>query len=186
MLLPNFRVSALALTLTTGLIAAGCGANASLSPTGPSNGTSARSTLISESVASTGEVAAPSGKGDHGRGDADGGHQDDKGKGGDKGREGDKDNGVEANGRITSVNAAARTLRIGTHQVSVPTTATIRHGSKALAFTDLKVGDHVEVKGRLNATAVLVASEVKVEQQGEADDDDDDEVTPPSTSPTAP
>ena len=82
-----------------------------------------------------------------------------------------KDNNrVEANGRITAIDAAARTLTVATKQVRVPTASMIRHGSRTVAFADLHVGDHVEVKGKLDG-AVVVADEVKVE----ADDDDEDE-----------
>lgn len=170
----RFQISALTLTLTTGLIAAGCGSSASLSPTGPSMGTSSSGAATSDLLVDASEAAAPAGKGGQGRVDADHGPQGDKDK--DKNKEGDRDKGkgVEANGRITSIAAATRTLVIGTHQVSVPTTATIRHGSRTLAFTDLKVGDHVQVKGTLNAT-LLVASEVKVEQGGGNDDAEDED-----------
>lgn len=175
----SFRVAALTLTLTTGLITAGCGAGASLSPTGPSIGPSSSSAVTSDLVAFASETSAEPAKDGHGRVDADHGHrddknkEDDKGKDGDKGKEGDHDNGVEANGRITSITAATRILVIGTQQVSVPATATIRHGSQVLTFADLKVGDHVEVKGAFTTTTGLVASEVKVE--GEGDDHDDAE-----------
>jgi hypothetical protein len=225
---PSFRVAVVALTLATGLIAAGCGADASLSPIGPSAGTAgsngavisgvvtgagaAASTMSSEStfgtlgtsssikVTVTGtnistttdgqgrftltgvpggnveiQFTSPSGtakitlsgvsssdrieitvslNGNNARVDAEHRHRD--------------DNGVEANGRITAVDTSARTLRVGTTQVRVPPTAVIRHGSRVLAFADLHVGDHVEVKGTVES-GVLVASEVKVEQ----DDDDD-------------
>lgn len=173
-MLSSFRISALTLTLTTGLIAAGCGSGTSLSPTGPSMETSSSVALTSDLLGDASEAAAAAGKGGHGRVDADHGSQGDKDK--DKNKEGERDKGkgVEANGRITTIDAAARTLLVGTRQVSVPVTATIRHGSRSLAFADLAVGDHVQVKGTLNATAVLVASEVKVEQGGKRPDDDDD------------
>ena len=182
-MLSNSRIAALTLTLTTGLIAAGCGANSSLSPTGPSIGTSSSGAVTSDLIASADEAAAPAGKGDHGRVDAEHGHQGDKDKDKDKdkgkGKESDKGKGVEVNGRITTIGPApgtllAGTLVIGTRHVSVPITATIRHGSKPVAFKDLKVGDHVEVKGSI-IDMVLVASEVKVEQGGKNDDDEDGE-----------
>lgn len=78
-------------------------------------------------------------------------------------------NGVDVNGRITSINASARTFQVGDKKVSVPTTATIRHGNTTFAFADLKVGDHVEVKGTQSGDT-FVADEVKVEQDGEDDD----------------
>ncbi len=174
-MLSSFRISALTLTLTTGLIAAGCGSGTSLSPTGPSMETSSSVALTSDLLGDASEAAAAAGKGGHGRVDADHGSQGEKDK--DKSKEGERDKGkgVEANGRIMTIDAAARTLLVGTRRVSVPVTATIRHGSTSLPFADLAVGDHVQVKGTLNATAVLVASEVKVEQGGKRPDDDADD-----------
>ena len=171
-MLSSFRIPALTLTLTAGLVAAGCGANASLSPTGPSIGTSSSGAVMSDVFAGASEASAPLDKGGHGRVDAERGYQGDKDK--EKEKDKDKGRGVDVNGRITATDAIARTLLVGTHHVSVPVTATIRHGSQTLAFTALKVGNHVEVKGTLNATAVLVASEVKVEQGGKDDGEDND------------
>jgi hypothetical protein len=156
-----FRIAILTLTLTTGLVAAGCGADASLSPTGPSIGASSSRALASDIAASTTEAFAAEGKGEHGKVDADHGHKGTK--------------GVKVTGAITSINTSARTFVVGTQKVSVPVTATIRHGSTTVAFADLKVGDHVQVRGTLNATAVLVASEVKV--AGDDDDADKAELT---------
>jgi hypothetical protein len=78
--------------------------------------------------------------------------------------------GVKVNGRITSIAASTRTLQVGTSQVDVAATAIIRHGDRTLAFSDLKVGDHIEAKGTMNGTGtVLTATEVKVESGGEGD-----------------
>ena len=181
-MLSSFRIPALTLTLTAGLVAAGCGADASLSPTGPSIGTSSSGAVMSDVFAGASEASAPLDKGGHGRVDAERGYQGDKDKDKEeekekekeKEKDKDKGRGVDVNGRITAIDAIARTLLVGTHRVSVPMTATIRHGSRTLAFTALKVGDHVEVKGTLNATGVLVASEVKVEQGGKDDGEDND------------
>ena len=68
----------------------------------------------------------------------------------------------ELSGRVTSIDAPARTIRIGDRVVSVPTTATIRHGSRMLTFSALAVGDQVEVRGASNGTS-SVATEIKVE-----------------------
>jgi hypothetical protein len=169
-MLSSFRIAALTLTLTTGLIAAGCGADASLSPTGPSIRTSSSGAVTSDvfAGASTSETAAPAAKGGHGPVEP--------------GRGRDGSNGVKANGLITSIDGAARTMVVGTRPVSVPTTATIRHGSRTFVFADLKVGDHVQVKGTVTTTitatttvTALVASEVKVEQRRLADDDEEEE-----------
>lgn len=230
-MLSSFRVFALTLTIVTGLIAAGCGADASLSPIGPSAGASSSGAVISGVVAGAGVSAStiseaggfsaqaagssikvtvsgtnitsntdnqgrftltgvPAGdvtlqftgpgssasvtiagvspsdriditvtvNGNHGHVDSEHRQHD--------------NNGVEANGAITALDATARTMRVGTTQVSVPATAIIRHGSSTLAFADLKVGDHVEVKGTMNGT-VLVATEVKVEREGDDNGDDD-------------
>ncbi len=230
-MLSSFRVFALALTLITGLIAAGCGADASLSPIGPSAGASSSGAVISGTVAGAGGVASTMSDAGGFTAQAAGSsikvtvsgtnitsNTDSQGRftltgvpAGDvtlqftgpgssatvtlagvspsdridikvtvNGNNGHVDSehrehenkGVEANGAIAAIDAAARTLRIGTRQVSVPATATIRHGSRTLAFADLKVGDHIQVKGTMNGT-VLVATEVKVEQGGDDHGDDD-------------
>jgi hypothetical protein len=48
----------------------------------------------------------------------------------------------------------------------------IRHGNRTFSFADLRVGDHVIVKGSRNG-ATVTATEIKVSQGGEDDDDDD-------------
>jgi len=82
-------------------------------------------------------------------------------------------NGNEVNGRIDSIDAGARTLRVNGMTVLVPTSTVIRHGNRTFAFADLRLGDHVQVKGTLAGTTVT-ASEIKVETDGEDDDDDND------------
>jgi hypothetical protein len=80
--------------------------------------------------------------------------------------------GVEANGRIDSIDAGARTLRVGSQTVLVPPSAIVRHGNRTFAFADLRVGDHIQAKGTRDG-ATLVASEIKVETGGDDDEDDD-------------
>jgi len=97
------------------------------------------------------------------------------------------DNRVEIEGIVAEVNATAGTLRIGTTVVTVPATATIRHGSTTMKLGDIVVGDRVHVKGMTTGTTA-VASEVEVQNEhavnqgpnpgpgnGDADDDDDDD-----------
>ena len=84
-------------------------------------------------------------------------------------------NGNLVNGRIDSIDAGSRTLRVEGTTVLVTASTTIRHGNKTFGFTDLRVGDHIQVKGSRNGSTVM-ASEIKVESDGNgADDDDDDE-----------
>jgi hypothetical protein len=71
-------------------------------------------------------------------------------------------NGVDANGLIAAIDTVGRTITVGTKTFSVPTTASIRHGSTTLTLADLHVGDHVEIKGHTDGTT-LVADEIKVE-----------------------
>ena len=81
-------------------------------------------------------------------------------------------NGVDVNGRIDSINAAARTLRVEGSTVMVQPSTVIRHGNRTFSFADLRIGDHVIVKGSRNGTNVT-ATEIKV-NRGDDDDDDDD------------
>ncbi|MEQ1573285.1 MAG: DUF5666 domain-containing protein [Vicinamibacterales bacterium] len=79
-------------------------------------------------------------------------------------------NRVEVNGRVTAVGTT--TLQVGAVLVTVPPGAVIRHGSRTLTLADIKVGDHVEVKGTRDASG-LIASEVKVESDPHDDDGED-------------
>lgn len=88
-------------------------------------------------------------------------------------------NGVEVNGRVSAKTATS--LTVGTTLVDVPAAAVIRHGNTVLTLTDIKIGDHVEVKGTRTTTGIT-ASEVKVESN---DDDDDDTPTTTGTTPTS-
>ena len=84
-------------------------------------------------------------------------------------------NGVDVNGRIDSIDAGARTLRVNGTTVLVPASTVIRHGNRTFGFSDLRVGDHVQVKGTRNGS-MLTASEIKVEQGGNDGDDDDEDL----------
>ncbi len=83
--------------------------------------------------------------------------------------------GREIEGLIAAINATARTLTVGDKTVSVPVSATIRHGNETVAFADLAVGQRVHVKATADATNTLVATEVMV-QNARIGDDDDQEV----------
>jgi hypothetical protein len=83
-------------------------------------------------------------------------------------------NGVDVNGRIDSINNAARTVSVNGTTVLVTSSTVIRHGNQTFAFSDLRVGDHIQVKGARNGSMVT-ASEIKVEQGGNGDDGDDDD-----------
>jgi hypothetical protein len=71
---------------------------------------------------------------------------------------------TELEDQIASINAAARTMVVGGVQVSVPTTAVIRHGdaSTAVDFSTLRVGDRVHVRGAMSGST-MTASEVIVQ-----------------------
>lgn len=83
-------------------------------------------------------------------------------------------NGVLVNGRVDSIDIAAQTLRVNAQTVMIQQATFIRHGNRTLSLSDLRVGDHVQVKGRRDGTS-FVASEIKVET-GDDDDDDDNEL----------
>jgi hypothetical protein len=92
----------------------------------------------------------------------------------DSDRRSSSSNGVLVNGRITGINTGARSLEVGSQTVLVPTTAVIRHGNRTLQFSDLRMGDHIQVKGT-RAGSTITATEVKVEPLGDDEDDDDDD-----------
>ena len=82
--------------------------------------------------------------------------------------------GVDVNGRIDSINAAARTLQVAGSTVIVQPSTIIRHGSRTFAFADLRVGDHVIVKGSRSGVNVT-ATEIKVNRGEDEDDGEDDD-----------
>ena len=86
-------------------------------------------------------------------------------------------NNGEISARITSVDSGNQSFQAGSWTIKTNGSTVIRHGSKTVQFSDLKVGDHVEVRGTRDGSTVT-ATEIKVEQGGrggdDADDDDDD------------
>jgi hypothetical protein len=82
-----------------------------------------------------------------------------------------QDNNGEFVGRITSIDVGTQSFKVSSTTVKVPAAAVIRHGGQTLHFSDLKVGDHVQVRGTKDGTTIT-ATEVKVES-----DIDEDEAT---------
>ena len=86
-------------------------------------------------------------------------------------------NNGEISARITSIDSGNSSVQAGNLTIKTTSSTVIRHGSKTVAFSDLKMGDHVQVRGTRDGSTVT-ASEIKVEQAGQggdADDDDDNE-----------
>jgi hypothetical protein len=86
-------------------------------------------------------------------------------------------NNGEISARITSIDSGNQSFQAGSWTIKTNGSTVIRHGSKTVQFSDLKVGDHVEVRGARDGSTVT-ATEIKVEQNGQggdADDDDDDD-----------
>jgi hypothetical protein len=79
----------------------------------------------------------------------------------------------EFQGRITSIDSSAKSFQIPGLTVKTTATTIIRHGSKTVQFSDLKVGDHVEARGTMDGST-LTATELKVESEGEDDDHGND------------
>jgi len=80
----------------------------------------------------------------------------------------------EFQGRISSIDATARSFQIPGVTIKTTATTAIRHGNRTMQFTDLKVGDHIQAKGAMDG-ATLTATEIKVESDNEGDDDDDND-----------
>src|SRR4029077_5254406 len=60
-------------------------------------------------------------------------------------------------------------FQAGNWTVKTTSSTVIRHGSKTVQFSDLKVGDHVQVRGTRDGSTVT-ATEIKVEQGGQGGD----------------
>jgi len=84
-----------------------------------------------------------------------------------------KDKG-EFQGRISSIDATAKSFQIPGMTIKTTSSTVIRHGNRTFQFTDLKVGDHVQAKGTRDGTT-LTATEIKVENDNEDDDEDKNE-----------
>jgi len=82
-------------------------------------------------------------------------------------------NNGEISARITSIDSANKSFQAGNWTIKTSGSTVIRHGSKTVPFSDLKVGDHVQVRGTRD-TSTVTATEIKVEQQGQGGDNDDD------------
>jgi hypothetical protein len=136
----SLRVAALTLTVSAGLIAAGCGASSTLSPTGPSAGETSRRAFSPPRMEARSRQSA--------RARTRQGRRPWQGEGRPESR------GVKVNGRITALDLATRTVTVGEKKVSVPVTAVIRHGSRTFTFADLQVGDHIQVKGSTNDAGI--------------------------------
>src|SRR6185369_2732973 len=77
---------------------------------------------------------------------------------------------VELEGLIGSI--AGSSVSVNGRMVLVPFTAIIRHGNRAILFSELQVGDRVHVKAK-STDGNLEASEVMVQNPtGEGNDDD--------------
>ena len=83
-------------------------------------------------------------------------------------------NNGEISTRITSIDSGNKSFQAGNWTIKTTDSTVIRHGWKTVPFSDLKVGDHVQVRGTRDGSTVT-ATEIKVEQEGEDDDDDDDD-----------
>lgn len=84
------------------------------------------------------------------------------------------DNRVEIEGLIAGVNISARTVRVGTNTVSVPSGTPIHHGSTPIDLSKLQVNDRVHIHATISGTT-LTAQEVEVQNQqaGNPNDDND-------------
>ena len=67
-----------------------------------------------------------------------------------------------------------KSFQAGNWTIKTTGSTVIRHGSKTVQFSDLKVGDHVQVRGTRDASTVI-ATEIKVEQQGQGGDNENDD-----------
>jgi hypothetical protein len=74
-------------------------------------------------------------------------------------------NQAELEGRLTAINAAARTFVVAGVTVTVPTGTPVRHGDTAVALSALVVGERVHVHGTKTAANAMTASEVEVQNE---------------------
>jgi uncharacterized protein DUF5666/Calx-beta domain-containing protein len=89
---------------------------------------------------------------------------------------------VQLEGLISGI--AGDTITVNAQVVAVPLTAIIRHGSRALTFAELQVGDRVHVKATLLGDA-LEAGEVNLQNPAGNGDPEDSEEDPTSSATVA-
>ena len=78
---------------------------------------------------------------------------------------------VEIEGVISAL--AGTSITVNGQTVAVPVGTVIRHGSRTVAYSALRIGDRVHITARMQGT-VLEATEVKLQNSGGGDDDGDD------------
>lgn len=83
-------------------------------------------------------------------------------------------NNGEISASIKSIDSGNTSFQAGNWTIKTTSSTVIRHGSKTLRFSDLNVGDHVQVRGSRDGSTVT-ATEIKVEQGGRGGDDEDDD-----------
>ncbi len=79
---------------------------------------------------------------------------------------------VEIEGLISAI--AGTSITVNSRTVSVPVGTVIRHGSRTVAYSALRIGDRVHITARMQGT-VLEATEVKLQNPGGGGDDDGDD-----------
>ena len=79
---------------------------------------------------------------------------------------------VEIEGVISAL--AGTSITVNGQTVAVPVGTVIRHGSRTVAYSALRIGDRVHITARMQGT-VLEATEVKLQNSGGGDDDGDDD-----------
>jgi hypothetical protein len=79
---------------------------------------------------------------------------------------------VELEGPISAITGTS--ITVSGRAVVVPAGAVIRHGSRAIAFAALRIGDRVHVRATAQGST-LEATEVKLQNTGNDDGDDDDD-----------
>jgi hypothetical protein len=81
-------------------------------------------------------------------------------------------NNGEISASITSIDSGNKRFQAGNWTIQTTGSTVIRHGSKTVPFSDLKPGDHVQVRGTRDGSTVT-ATEIKVEQGGQGGDNED-------------
>lgn len=72
------------------------------------------------------------------------------------------DGKVEVEGRITAIDAGARTVQVAGHMIHVSMDAIIRHGALSLQFSDMHVGDRVHIRGT-PGVSLVEAQQIKLQ-----------------------
>src|SRR5687767_15721861 len=186
----SVRKRLLLIPFAAAALTVGCGEGQVLqSPTGPSSTVGSGSVLTADDGSSVATTASTDefgtlARGGNGKGNGNGNSGGGNGNGGNSGGGNQNDQGENGGGpgrshedRVVGFVSATGldSIMVNGILVTAGPGTVIRHGNRHLEMADIAVGDHIVARGAMEITptrTTFIATEIKVQEQGEDDDDD--------------